>query len=160
MTTIEQFKAYVESKLNCMYEHELKTMNASLGTITLLLMSELGMNPDGASGNCNEHAMAKILANQYRIENEIIPTLNGLEVPVAKFALDQTVYYLADNQIITSKVKTIDYRVSTDTNAYNTGFKYLSEYGVLPEKTFATKAELVCDLIGETVISITGLDLF
>ena len=150
MKTLSQVKKYVLENQPFSYD-ELKHMNANVGSITLLLAEKLGISPREGSGNVNELAIADTLYNQhnqYMAETTTEP--KGEPVPVAEFALGQTVYYLSEDSIITSRVESIQYRTSIKPNHYQSGFTYWSEYGQLPEKIFATKSELVMDLLGDS----------
>lgn len=147
MKTITEIYKYV--KQNCPFDFaELDHMNAREGSIAMKLAILLGVNEESASGNVNECAIAQMLYNQYLSENTTEP--QGEPVPTPKFALNQTVYYLSEETIITSEVRAIHYRTSVnELFAVKEGFTYYGEFGQLPEKTFSTKSELVRDLIGD-----------
>lgn len=144
MNTLTEVRSYVLDNIS-FSEREMKEMNASIVRITLKLMGLLGLGQSG-SANSNDIAIAEQLYRQYTETHQ--DTLYGQEVPQAQFFLGQTVYYMADNRIVNAEVKTVRYTDSTDHLCYDKGFRYFGEFGQLPDKIFASKVEVVLDLLG------------
>lgn len=145
VTTLKDIHTFVLKNLPFAYD-EMKSMSADAGSISLALMQKLGLNNKGASTNCNESAIADILYQQYVEENTV--ESDGMPVPKAEFRIGQTVYYMANEQIVNAKISTVYYTESVDPHI-KSGFEYSAEFGPLPEKLFSSKRELVQDLLGD-----------
>ena len=147
MKTIEEVRQFVKD--NCPFTYqELKDLPANRAAIILKLAEKPGLTDVSAPANANESAITDLLYQEY--ENQKIPvTQEDITVLIPEFKVGQTVYYLADNRIVNAEVVTLRYTESNK-DSVETGIEYWHEFGKLPANTFASKVELVLELIRQT----------